>query len=81
MKKELNQVAYVLGVDWAEQTFATLELQGGNLPGPWPGTVEEARKLVDAYAENAISFVDCEWLAERVQNTAQDAWRDFGTKD
>jgi hypothetical protein len=63
------------GALWAFRTLRRLSAGGTSLPPAWPGTLEEARRLVDTFADR-IGFSERENLASIVQYTAEWTWSD-----
>src|SRR5262249_33644640 len=63
------------GAMWAVRKWRRLAADGIALPRDWPGTIEEARRLVDTFAER-VGFAERENLASIVQYTAEWTWGD-----
>jgi hypothetical protein len=61
------------GALWATRTFRRLVASEEGLPERWPGTLGEARQVVDTFASRA-GFVDREQLADIVQRAAESTW-------
>jgi hypothetical protein len=63
------------GAMWAVRKLRRLVTDGIALPRDWPGTIEEARRLVETFADR-IGFAERENLASIVQYTAEWTWAD-----
>jgi hypothetical protein len=63
------------GALWAVRTLRRLVADGSALPPAWPGTIEEARRLVETFADR-IGFTERENLASIVLYTAEWTWSD-----
>jgi hypothetical protein len=74
---DLDQVAYSLGLDWAEETFRSLHARGIAIPDRWPGTIDEARALVSAFVGDTLDVGDREWLVYKTQTRAESLWPEF----
>jgi hypothetical protein len=61
------------GALWAARTFRRLLSAREVLPEQWPGTIGEARRVVETFASRA-GFVDREQLATIVQRAAESSW-------
>jgi hypothetical protein len=61
------------GALWAARTFRRLMSAREALPEHWPGTLGEARRVVETFASRA-GFVDREQLATVVQRAAESTW-------
>jgi hypothetical protein len=61
------------GALWAARTFRRLMSSREALPEHWPGTLGEARRVVETFASRA-GFVDREQLATVVQRAAESTW-------
>jgi len=59
---------------WARRKFGRFA-SGRTPPREWPGTIDEARKVVDAFA-GLTAFADRERLATIVQHSARGMWVD-----
>ena len=69
----LEERADDYGALWAARTFRRLMTERQALPERWPGTLGEARAVVDTFAARA-GFVDREKLASIVQRAAESTW-------
>ena len=63
------------GALWAVRKLRRLVADGVALPPVWPGTLEEARRLVETFADR-VGFAERENLASIVQYTAEWTWSD-----
>jgi hypothetical protein len=61
------------GALWAARTFRRFQTERQALPERWPGTIGEARQVVETFAARA-GFVDRERLASIVQRAAETTW-------
>jgi hypothetical protein len=61
------------GALWAARTFRRFLSAEEALPERWPGTLGEARQVVETFAQRA-GFVDREQLATIVQHAAESTW-------
>ena len=61
------------GALWAARMFRRLLSAQETLPEQWPGTIGEARRVVETFASRA-GFVDREQLASIVQHAAETTW-------
>jgi len=61
------------GALWAARTFRRFLTEQQRLPDQWPGTMGEARRVVETFATRA-GFVDREKLASIVQRAAESTW-------
>ena len=65
------------GALWAARTFRRFLSDRQDLPERWPGTIGEARRVVETFAIRA-GFVDRERLASIVQRAAESTWSTRG---
>jgi hypothetical protein len=70
----LVERADAYGALWATRILRRLERQRVT-PREWPGTIDEARRVVDAFA-GPTAFTDRERLAAIVQHSAEGMWTD-----
>jgi hypothetical protein len=63
------------GALWAARMIRRLSAGGVALPPDWPGTLEQARRLVETFADR-VGFAEREHLASIVQYTAEWTWND-----
>ena len=77
----LEQAARYEGFFWAESMLSHLQAQASPIPVAWPGTVEQARDLLDAFAEDVHDPMDREWLAGIVMQSARSLWREVTRPD
>ena len=63
------------GALWAVRLLRRFVADGAALPPAWPGTMEEARRLVETFADR-VGFAEREHLASIVQYTAEWTWTD-----
>jgi hypothetical protein len=63
------------GALWAIRSLRRLAADGAAPPTDWPGTIEEARRLVETFADR-VGFAERENLASIVQHTAAWTWSD-----
>src|SRR5689334_4319104 len=63
------------GASWAVRLLGRLVAEGGTPPSAWPGTIDEARRLVETFADR-VGFTERENLAAIVQYTAEWTWSD-----
>jgi hypothetical protein len=68
---DFSEVAHKLGATWAKKMFAAFRLRTRRIPGQWPGTKPQARRLASAYF---ISREDSDRLANEVQKIAVRTW-------
>ena len=61
------------GALWATRTVDRFLSTRQALPERWPGTLGEARRVVETFASRA-GFVDREQLATIVQRAAESTW-------
>ena len=61
------------GALWAARTFRRLLAEHQTLPERFPGTIGEARQVVETFAARA-GFVDRAKLASIVQTAAETTW-------
>jgi hypothetical protein len=61
------------GALWAARTFRRLLTERETPPERFPGTLGEARRVVETFAARA-GFVDREHLATIVQRAAESTW-------
>jgi len=69
----LEERADDYGALWAARTFRRFQTERQALPERWPGTIGEARQVVETFAARA-GFVDRERLASIVQRAAETTW-------
>jgi hypothetical protein len=62
------------GTLWATRILGRIA-EAPNLPRDWPGTIDEARRMVDTFAAQT-AYADRERLAAIVQHSAQGMWTD-----
>lgn len=77
----LSHVARVLGIEWAEQTFTNFERGRTRIPGNWPKTGADARKLVLTSTTEIVDPSERELLAAEVQRVARETWRELVSPD
>jgi hypothetical protein len=65
------------GRRWAHCMLERLERHSMDIPLVWPGTREQARTIVRAYADESQNEVELEHLVDAVQNGARVAWCDL----
>ena len=63
------------GALWALRTLYRLVSAGETVHSSWPGTLEQARRLVAAFADR-VGFTERESLASILQETAALTWAD-----
>jgi hypothetical protein len=63
------------GATWAVRMLRRFVADGVTPPAAWPGTLDEARRLVETFAERA-GFAERENLATILQSTAEWTWTD-----
>jgi len=63
------------GALWALRTLYRLVSTGETVRSEWPGTLEQARRLVAAFADR-VGFSERESLALILQDTAALTWAD-----
>src|SRR5258706_13369711 len=61
------------GALWAFRLLRRLVAGGAAPPTDWPGTIEEARRLVETFADR-LGFAERENLASIGHHTAAGAW-------
>ena len=71
----LEQVARVLGQRWARRLRADVTSKAKGM-GPWPGTVNEARELLDATLGDEFPRESLESLVSILERSARAAWPD-----
>jgi hypothetical protein len=71
----LTERADDCGALWAVRLLRRLVAEGSVLPPVWPGTIDEARRLVETFADR-VGFNERENLAAIVQYTAEWTWAD-----
>jgi hypothetical protein len=71
----LAERADACGAMWAVRKLRRLVADGNTLPPQWPGTIDEARRLVETFADR-LGFAERENLASIVQYTAEWTWAD-----
>ena len=72
--ENLEQTARMLGERWARRLRLGVGLVEKDL-GPWPGTVDEARHLLDANLGAECPSERLEALVSIVERSARAAWR------
>ena len=70
----LEQTARVLGERWARRLRANLGLIG-NGTAPWPGTLDEARHLLNATFVGELPREQLDSLVSILERSARAAWR------
>jgi hypothetical protein len=61
------------GALWAVRTMRRMVAGGAAPPHVWPGTIDEARRVVETFADR-VGFAERENLASIVQYTAEWTW-------
>ena len=74
---DLEDLVSALAVSWAEQIMSRLRGWRRPLPHEWPGTIDEARRVVAKVRDPGIDAEQRERLAQRVQNRAVLFWLEF----
>lgn len=69
----MNRALHALGVEWAEHTFAGFEIRGVPRPPNWPGSLEQAERLL--FADRVFHQDDTERLARDLNEIAEETWR------
>jgi hypothetical protein len=72
---ELAERADDYGALWALRTLYRILSTGQVVHAHWPGTMEQARRLVGAFADR-VGFTERETLAAMLQDTAALTWAD-----
>jgi hypothetical protein len=75
--QELEQAVRNRAVRWAELRFNHFMTRGGTIPPEWPGTLQEARALVDELSGTQLDDLDREPLAIILERRARSAWHQF----
>jgi hypothetical protein len=70
---DLAERADDYGALWALRTLYRILSAGEAVHSKWPGTMEQARRLVSAFAER-VGFTERETLAAMLQDTAALTW-------
>jgi hypothetical protein len=63
------------GALWALRTLYRILSAGDAVHSNWPGTLDQARRLVAAFADR-VGFTERETLAQILQDTAALTWAD-----
>jgi hypothetical protein len=72
---DLAERADDYGALWALRTLYRILSAGKAVEAQWPGTIEQARRLVAAFADR-VGFSERETLAAMLQDTAALTWAD-----
>jgi len=75
--RNLEHLAYVLGTDWAERAFATLQRRSEPIPKDWPGDEAEVNELALVHPQvNTMDSAERERLSGEVASldTERDMW-------
>jgi hypothetical protein len=72
---DLAERADDYGALWALRTLYRILSAGQAVHSKWPGTMEQARRLVAAFADR-VGFRERETLAAMLQDTAALTWAD-----
>ena len=72
--EEVEQIARQLGYDWGIRVREEYTIQDRS-PDSWPGTLQQARELVDGIIGDQTADEERETLAMLVERGARRAWR------
>jgi len=73
--EKLEEVAREVGVRWGARVRAHY-LRNARTLGSWPGTLDEARRLIDDTVEGTLEEDERELLALLAERGARRAWND-----
>lgn len=72
-RKPLEHLARSMGKRWARRVKAQYSANG-EVPGQWPGALDQARRLVDELVGTRLTEDEREPLAIIVERSARRAW-------
>lgn len=78
---ELSELAATIGQAWAQVMVQSLEAQGREIVGAWPGTLREARRQVLAKLRARVEPEQLDQLAKLTNLAARRGWESVSEPD
>lgn len=76
--EKLEEVAREAGAQWGSKMRAQY-LRADRAPASWPGTLDEARRLIDSTVDGELGDDERELLALLAERGARRVWNDFAS--
>lgn len=76
--EKLEEVAREAGAQWGTKMRAQY-LRADRTPSSWPGTLDEARRLIDSTVDGDLGDDERELLALLAERGARRVWNDFAS--